>query len=130
MSREHSWPKLCTHLTNLCNRWVFSSELPSAESAGHTVYNPSQSSTAQELNGYTWDITYADGSSALGNVYQDTVTIGSAAVTGQAVELAQQVSSGFTQDTSNDGVLGLAFSSINTGTAPRIKFFLSPWDKY
>ena len=110
-------------MTNVSCRWVFSSELPSAESSGHSIYNPSQSSTAQELNGYTWQITYADGSSAQGNVYQDTVKIGSAAVLGQAVEAAQEVSSGFAQDTNNDGLLGLGFSSINTGKALPVLFY-------
>lgn len=96
-------------------RWVFSSETPSSESAGHTVYNPSRSSTAQELTGATWNITYGDGSSSSGNVYTDTVTVGGITVTNQAVELAEQVSSQFQQDTDSDGLLGLAFSSINTG---------------
>jgi hypothetical protein len=96
-------------------RWVFSSETPSSESAGHTVYNPSRSSTAQELTGATWNITYGDGSSSSGNVYTDTVTVGGTTVTNQAVELAEQVSSQFQQDTDSDGLLGLAFSSINTG---------------
>lgn len=102
--------------TGSADLWVFSSELSSSESAGHTVYDPSQSSSAQELQGYTWNITYGDGSSSSGNVYTDTVTVGGISVTGQAVELAEQVSSQFIQDTASDGLLGLAFSSINTVT--------------
>lgn len=39
--------------------------------------------------------------------------IGSTTVTGQAIELANQVSSSFVSDTA-DGLVGLAFSSINT----------------
>jgi hypothetical protein len=100
--------------TGSADLWVFSSELPSSESAGHTVYNPSRSHTAQELQGYSWNITYGDGSSSSGNVYTDTVTVGGLSVTGQAVELAEEVSSQFVQDTASDGLLGLAFSSINT----------------
>lgn len=100
--------------TGSADLWVFSTELSSSEADGHTLYNPDDSSTAQELNGYTWNITYGDGSGASGNVYTDTVTVGGIAVSGQAVELAEQVSSQFSQDTANDGLLGLAFSSINT----------------
>ena len=37
-------------------------------------------------------------------------------VTTQAVELAEQVSTQFQQDPNNDGLLGLAFSSLNTVT--------------
>jgi aspergillopepsin I len=96
-------------------RWVFSSELSKSESSGHSVYNPSKSSTAKELQGDTWSISYGDGSSASGNVYTDTVDVGGTTVTGQAVELAEKISSEFEEDTDSDGLLGLAFSSINTG---------------
>jgi aspergillopepsin I len=107
--------RLVKQNTDNMGSWVFSTELPSLESAGHTVYNPSQSNTSKQLNGYTWNITYGDGSFSSGNVYTDDVTVGGVTVTGQAVELASQVSSQFIQDTSSDGLLGLAFSSLNTG---------------
>ena len=96
-------------------RWVFSSELPSSQSSGHSIYNPSKSSTAKKLSGATWDISYGDGSGASGDVYTDTVDVGGTTVTGQAVELAKTISAQFQQDQNNDGLLGLAFSSINTG---------------
>ena len=47
-------------------------------------------------------------------MYTDTVSVGTTSVPGQAVELAQTVSAQFQQDTASDGLLGLAFSSINT----------------
>lgn len=94
---------------------MFSSELPSTQQTGHSIYNPSKSSTAKQLSGASWSISYGDGSSASGDVYTDTVTVGGTSVTGQAVEAAKTISSQFQQDENNDGLLGLAFSSINTG---------------
>ncbi|KAJ5289079.1 Penicillopepsin-1 [Penicillium angulare] len=97
--------------TGSSDLWVFSTELPSSEQSGHDVYNPSKS--GKVLSGATWDISYGDGSSASGNVYTDDVTVGGVTVSGQAVEAAKKISSEFVQDT-NDGLLGLAFDSINT----------------
>lgn len=65
--------------------------------------------------GYTWSIRYGDGSGAGGEVYTDTVNVGGTSVTGQAVEVATQVSGQFQKDVDSDGLLGLSFSSVNTG---------------
>ncbi|KAJ5719275.1 hypothetical protein N7493_007730 [Penicillium malachiteum] len=97
--------------TGSADLWVFSSELPSSEQSGHALYKPSNGT---KLSGYTWSISYGDGSSASGDVYKDTVSVGTVKATGQAVEAASKISAQFTQDQNNDGLLGLAFSSINT----------------
>ena len=93
--------------------WIFSTELPSATRQGHDDFDASKSSTFKKLNGYTWQISYGDGSSASGDVGTDTVTIGGTVVKEQAVELAKTLSSEFSSGP-GDGLLGLAFSSINT----------------
>ena len=43
--------------------------------------------------------------------------MGGVTAQGQAVEAASKISEQFVQDKNNDGLLGLAFSSINTGKA-------------
>ena len=95
-------------------RWVFSTLLPSSETSNHNVYDSSKSSTYKGQSGSTWDISYADGSGASGVCGTDDVVVGSTKVTGQVIELANKVSSSFVSG-AGDGLLGLAFSSINTG---------------
>lgn len=94
--------------------WVFSSLLPASQQSGHRIYvvNP-----AKKQAGETWSITYGDGSSSSGTVYTDTVSIGATTVTGQAVEAANTISAQFASNLNDDGLLGLAFDSINTGKA-------------
>ena len=101
-----SHPKPCS--------WVFSSELAANSRAGHSIYTPSKSSTSNVLSGATWSISYGDGSGASGNVYKDTVKVGATTATSQAVEAAESISAQFQQDIDNDGLLGLAFSQLNT----------------
>ncbi|KAI9845901.1 MAG: Type I transmembrane sorting receptor [Sclerophora amabilis] len=102
--------------TGSSDLWVFSSELSASSQRGHDIFNPTESSSFENLSGASWSISYGDGSSASGDVGTDVVKVGQTTVNAQAVELARRVSSQFTQDTDNDGLLGLAFSSINTVT--------------
>ena len=106
-------------LTLTLHSWVFGRK--TSKSGGkHTYYSPG--STAQRLAGETWSISYGDGSSASGNVYTDTVTIGGTTVTGQAVESADTASSSFTTG-APDGLVGLGFDNINTVTPkPQLTF--------
>ncbi len=105
------------------NSWVFSSETPSSEVSGQALYRPGSSKTGKKLSGQSWSITYGDGSSSSGDVYDDLVSVGGVSFASQAVESAQQVSSQFTSDSANSGLLGLAFSSINTVTPTQQKTF-------
>lgn len=66
------------------------------------------------MEGATFDISYGDGSYATGTVGYDTVNIGGAVVAKQAVELPNNVSSSFIEDTSSNGLVGFAFSTLNT----------------
>ncbi|TLD19076.1 hypothetical protein PspLS_09965 [Pyricularia sp. CBS 133598] len=100
--------------TGSSDLWVFSSDLPASTRSGHAFYSPRRSSTSQILSGSSWQIRYGDGSGASGNVYTDVVNIGGVISQNQAVETASQISAQFTRDVNNDGLVGLAFSSINT----------------
>lgn len=104
--------------------WVFSNQLSTAATTGHTVFDATKSNSFALMQGATFQISYGDGSGAAGNVGTDTVNIGGATVTQQAVELATAVSKSFVQDTNNNGLLGLAFSTLNTvQPAPQKTFF-------
>ncbi|KAF9893236.1 Type I transmembrane sorting receptor [Aspergillus nanangensis] len=98
--------------TGSADLWVFSSELSAAEQTGHSVYKPANNAT--KMDGASWKISYGDGSNANGDVYKDTVAVGSITAHNQAVEAAKEISQQFVQDRNSDGLLGLAFSSINT----------------
>ncbi|KAF3014736.1 Type I transmembrane sorting receptor [Neopestalotiopsis sp. 37M] len=108
--------------TGSSDLWVYSTLLPAADDKGQTEWAPGKSSTAKKLSGYTWKISYGvqqqaqsgDGSSSSGVVYTDTVTIGGVTYASQAVEAAEKVSSEFVSDTDSDGLLGLAFSNLNS----------------
>lgn len=100
---------------------MFSTELPASEQSGHTLYNPTR--TGKVDSGETWSISYGDGSGASGNVFFDTVSVGATTVTSQAVEAAESVSAQFESDTASDGLLGLAFDSINTASPNQVATF-------
>ncbi|KAK9770972.1 putative Peptidase A1 domain-containing protein [Seiridium cardinale] len=100
--------------TGSSDLWVYSTLLPAADDKGQTEWAPAKSTSAKKLSGYTWKISYGDGSSSSGIVYQDVVTIAGISYAKQAVEAAEKVSSEFVSDTDSDGLLGLAFSNLNS----------------
>ena len=100
-------------MTDVQNRWVFSSELPLTQQAGHKIYDPSKSSTSQPMPTLTWSIQYIDGSTASGNVYNDTVSVGATEVEEQVVELTQVVSQQMLAEPF-DGILGLSTIENNS----------------
>lgn len=59
-------------------------------------------------------MAYGDNSGASGTVYMDNVRVGTTTITGQTVELAQQISPEFQIAVDNDGVFGLGFDNINS----------------
>ncbi len=68
------------------------------------------------MEGAKFEITYGDKSRAAGIVGTDVMNIGGAVVNKQAIELAEEITDSFVEDADSDGLLGLAFSSINTVT--------------
>lgn len=103
--------------------WVFSNRLNLASQRGHTVFDASKSPSFRLIDGATWSISYGDGSGAAGVVGLDTVNIGGATVTNQAVELATKVASSFVEDTASNGLVGLAYSKLNTVSPTSQKTF-------
>ncbi|CAP95134.1 putative aspergillopepsin A-like aspartic endopeptidase [Penicillium chrysogenum] len=103
--------------------WVMSSRLPKSLRNSRTVYEPSKSSTFEELKGSTFEIRYGDSSYANGPVGKDVVSIGGIEVAGQAFGLPTDVSQTFAEDTKSNGLVGLGFSSINTVTPEKQNTF-------
>jgi hypothetical protein len=103
--------------------WVFSTQMPASQQQGHAAFDPSKSATFEEIKDATFQVSYGDGSGAEGTVGTDTVTIGGVSFARQAVELATAVSDEFVADTNTDGLLGLAFSSLNTVQPQQQKTF-------
>ncbi|TAQ83373.1 hypothetical protein B7494_g8310 [Chlorociboria aeruginascens] len=104
--------------TGSSDLWVWSTELSKSiqsQGSSHTIFDPTKSSTFKTSKGSSWKISYGDSSSASGTVGTDNVTIGGLTIKNQAVELAKTLSAQFEQST-GDGLLGLAWGSINTVT--------------
>jgi len=97
--------------TGSADLWVFSDLQAKSSLSGHDYY---KTDASKRKSGYTWRISYGDGSGASGQVYTDKVTVGQVTATAQAVEAATSVSAQFSQDVDTDGLLGLAMSTINT----------------
>lgn len=92
---------------------MYSDKTPENQRTGHDLYKPSKN--GKQIDDSSWTISYNDGSGASGIVYQDRVAIGDVSYDKQGVEVATQVSQKFVQDQQNDGLIGMAFSSLNNG---------------
>lgn len=95
--------------------WVFSTYLPKPSIGTHTVFNSSESQSFVLMKHYTWKILYGDGSEANGIVGTDIVQVGTTFVKSQTVELATAISEEFIEDLGSDGLVGLGFSTFNSG---------------
>jgi len=85
--------------------------------SGHTVYDPSTSSTSKDLQ-KPFSIRYGDGSTVSGEQYSDTVSIAGLAATGQTLGVATTFSTGFSKSQfPADGMMGMGFKGISTYNA-------------
>ncbi|KAK5993987.1 Endothiapepsin [Cladobotryum mycophilum] len=123
--REIGTPAQTLHLnfdSGSSDLWVMSTETD-GDTSKHSIFDPEKSTSTKKLTGASWDIEYGDGSTSSGDVYIDTVSVGPLTFDSQAVESAKNTSGHFIQG-ANDGVLGLAFGSLNTVTPdPQKTFF-------
>jgi hypothetical protein len=110
--------------TGSSDLWVFNTQMSSQFTAGHTLFDPTKSKTFQAIQGATFQVSYGDGSGAEGNVGTDVVNVGGASFNAQAVEIATAVTQQFVDDQANDGLMGLAFSTLNTVQPQPQKTFL------
>jgi len=102
--------------TGSADLWVWSSFLSASKATlkKHAIYRPSKSKSAKKDKKLTWSIVYHDESFASGMVYRDTIKLDTVSVPAQAIEVASKLSPAFMMRNESDGLLGLAFSSINT----------------
>ncbi|TFB02994.1 Aspartic protease pep1 [Trichoderma ghanense] len=110
--------------TGSSDLWVFNTAMDPSLTAGHTLYDPTKSKTFKQIQGAQFLVQYGDGSGAEGVVGTDVVDVGGAVFDAQAVEIATAVTQQFVDDQQNDGLMGLAFSKLNTVQPQQQKTFL------
>ncbi|KAG6329332.1 hypothetical protein ID866_9757 [Astraeus odoratus] len=79
---------------------------------GHTLYNPSASSTAIDKH-ESFILSYEDGSRVRGEQYTDTVIMAGLTAIGQTLGVASQYSDFQTSTFPADGLMGMAFESLS-----------------
>jgi hypothetical protein len=94
-------------------RWAFSQELRHQLTNELGAYRPSVYGVRSDTQ--NWNIRYADGSFASGDVYHDVVGVGGTFVFEQAVEVATNASDELVNNAAVDGILGLGFNNLNKG---------------
>ncbi|KAF5558983.1 hypothetical protein FMEXI_178 [Fusarium mexicanum] len=103
--------------TGSADLWVYSKDSSPFQNEGFPTYVPTSSATL--LKGYNFSIKYAFGDVVSGEVFTDTVKAGPVVAHKQAVESALIIQ----PDLSYDGILGLAFSTINQVVPKKQKTF-------
>lgn len=104
--------------------WVMNPNVAGIDLAGREVFNVSNSTTFQRMDEATFRIGYGDRSFAWGYVGTDTVDIGGAVVSSQAIGIATTVSNSFKEETHYNGLAGFAFSTVSTMRPRQQKNFL------
>ncbi|KAJ9603922.1 hypothetical protein H2200_011444 [Cladophialophora chaetospira] len=105
--------------TGSADFWVWSSRLSPtvlAHAGSHhiPVYDPSKSTSSQNIAGSIWSIRYADSSSCSGTAVTDILRLGDISIENQAVEVATYLSLSLVSDgDTSQGILGLGFSNLN-----------------
>lgn len=115
-------PTVVTFDTGSSDLWLFNTNLDATAQRGHTIYDPTKSKTFKSSQNH-FQISYGDGSNATGPVGFDTVDIGGATVDSQEIGLPNEVSQSFITNTASNGLVGLAFSTLNTVTPQQQKTF-------
>lgn len=103
--------------TGSADMWMYSNESSPYQSLEHPTYVPTSSATL--LPNYTWSIAYAYGQAIDGVVFTDIVKAGEVTFTNQSVQSAVHIPI----EVSSDGIMGLAFSTINTVQPVKQKTF-------
>lgn len=84
--------------------------------SGHTIYDPSASSTSQDL-GQAFTLSF-DNNVVQGEIYSDTISMAGLTAVDQTIGVAAQYGNGFDiAQFPPDGVLGMAFQSISSSNA-------------
>ncbi|BGP29181.1 hypothetical protein JCM10296v2_000919 [Rhodotorula toruloides] len=117
---------VCDFDTGSADLWMPSSQCTSSACSGKHKYDASASSSSVPVTSKTFSVSYGDGSSSSGPVYQDTVTVAGLVGTGQTFGAATTLSTSFASDP-EDGLAGLAFPSISDLQSPTL--FQTLWNE-
>lgn len=109
--------------TGSADMWIMNSQLPPEATVGHMVFDTSRSPSFKLMEGASFNISYGDSSFSYGPVGTDTVDIGGTVVENQAFGLPTGLSDSFIHDTTSNGLVGLAFSSLSTVKPEKQKNF-------
>ncbi|KAJ6503325.1 acid protease [Mycena vitilis] len=98
--------------TGSSDLWVPSASCTSSTCVSKSKFNANASSTSVKQPG-TFEIQYGDGSTAVGPIYTDAVTVAGVKAANQTLSTVTTLSSMFATDPA-DGILGMAFPSISS----------------